>query len=121
MTFYRYGADTATDFREVALVKSGTTWNFLGIGVGVCLANRCLDGASRTRSTAYRSIPVHEDSGLAESRYQSEDLGLIPWGGGRSDRLRLDLRWHQSRSWLCFAAGDDFLVDGGTLVNSFRC
>jgi len=61
-----------------------------------------------------------EDWELAKLRYQSEDLGLIPWDVVRTGRFRLGLRWDRSRSWPCFALDDVFLVDGENLVTSFR-
>ena len=34
-------------------------------------------------------------------------------------RLRLDLLWDRSRSWLCFCFDADFLAGGRTLVASY--
>ena len=85
----------------------------------------CSDGPSRTKSLTYRSIPVPEGSRdwtLAKSKYQPEDLGLIPCGVVRPDLLRFGHRWDRSRarSWLYFAFDGDFLVDRGNLATSFR-
>ena len=75
----------------------------------------------------YRSIPDREgsrDSTLVKSRYQSEDLGLIPCGMVRPGLLRhgFGLRRVRSRArlWLYFAFDGGFLVDGGISATSFR-
>jgi len=72
----------------------------------------------------YRLIPDHgrsRDWALAKSRYQCEDLELIPcqevvWQG----RLRFCLRWGRSPSWPCFVLDGGILVDRGILTTSYR-
>ena len=75
------------------------------------------------KSFTYRLIPDQggpRDWVFAKLKYQSEDLELILWDAVRPGRLCFGLQWGRSRSWLCFALGDDFLVDRGILATSFR-
>jgi len=107
---------------DATLVSSGNRYDL--IGVGICFARSvCLDEPSGRRSSTYRWIRGHQVSrswALARVRYQPEDLELIPWDVVQLGRVRSGLRWDRCRSGLCFAFGDEFLVDGGDLVTSFR-
>ena len=81
----------------------------------------CLDGSSRIKSFTHRWTPDHEGPrgwALGKSRYQFEDLELIPQGVVQPSRLHSGFRPDRFRSWPCFAFDDDFLVDGGILVAS---
>jgi len=57
---------------------------------------------------------------LAGSRYQLEDLELIPWDVVRQGQVRFGLQWGRFRSWLCFGFDDSLLVEGGVLKTSYR-
>ena len=82
-----------------------------------------LDESAGIKLFPYHRIPDYEGSkgrGLATSRFQPGNLELIPWDAMQPGRLLFDLRWDRSRSSLCFGFDDALLVDGGTLVASYR-